>query len=754
MLLNTTLLDESYVLALAAQVTNLTAQVATLQASMALLLGRVVSPPPSPSPSPPSPLPPPKPPLPPYTSPPPLPPSPPPLPPSPPPPPSPPSSWLTGAQASSVVFTSGNDYFISGSFVMLSGRTLTIQPGARVFYAAGASITLKGATLAVAGTAALPILFAPMAGADGSAVRALVFSGGFNYTALSLQYTRFESIGTALLDDGSLGANVGVPQVVLVSFVSTSVVLSVGTLGNCTLVDTQVTLGWSLNTCANSYLQSFVVYNNVSMTGGGLTVSAGNNNCGGTSHIVSSTLVGTTVSLIGQIAYFAFDSVFLGGDGCSIYAPAGWWAATVVAVTASILNCTDLGTGWGTIKASHIFNVATFAADQASDTAFTFTPGGLTLAGSYSNCTFASVSNNASTGIFVNGALTMTGCTVSGASTLFQLAASITSVSIINSNLLSNLNTSAAAPPYVVVTASSRSVDFTNNFWGSTLQASAGALPAFIYDVFDNINLGEVLFQPLAAAPPPPSPPSPPSPPPSPPTQYANYPQSASITSFHTPAGFSLTSQTWANAVAGSTVASTSAVTLATNSGDGACSAFAFLTGSASSTIAFQANLTGAPYSVCAMSKYLIGGTSNGRIVQSRTGSLNWLLGHWGGQAGVSMFINSGNTQSNGYHNGIVLPNTNWVYACAAVSASGTVRVFVNGQDRSGAQDVSTAGAPGQLGVNLGGYAGEGSSFGIATLITWSGVALSVQELAAASAQLATTYSLQNDGTCATPPPA
>jgi hypothetical protein len=176
------------------------------------------------------------------------------------------------------------------------------------------------------------------------------------------------------------------------------------------------------------------------------------------------------------------------------------------------------------------------------------------------------------------------------------------------------------------------------------------------------------------------------------------------MTSFHTPAGFTQATQTWVNAVAGSAAASTSAVTLATNSGDGACSAFAFLTGSISSTIAFQASLTGAPYSVCMMSKFLIGGTSNGRIVQSRTGSTNWLLGHWGGQAGVSMFINSANTQSNDYHNGIVLPRTNWVYACAAVPASGTVRVFVNGQDRSGAQDFSTAGAPGQLGVNLGGF--------------------------------------------------
>jgi hypothetical protein len=115
------------------------------------------------------------------------------------------------------------------------------------------------------------------------------------------------------------------------------------------------------------------------------------------------------------------------------------------------------------------------------------------------------------------------------------------------------------------------------------------------------------------------------------------------------------------------------------------------------------------------------------------------------------MFINSANTQSNDYHNGIVLPRTNWVYACAAVPASGTVRVFVNGQDRSGAQDFSTAGAPGQLGVNLGGYAGEGSNFGIAALITWNS-ALSLTELAAASTLLATSYSLQS-GICAPPSP-
>jgi hypothetical protein len=265
--------------------------------------------------------------------------------------------------------------------------------------------------------------------------------------------------------------------------------------------------------------------------------------------------------------------------------------------------------------------------------------------------------------------------------------------------------------------------------------------------VANSYNLGDGYVTISRVSSPLPSPP-----PPTSTTQYANYPQPGSITSFHTPAGFSQASQTWFNAVTGSTSnASTSAVTLASNSGDGSCASFSFLTGSTTSTIAFQPSFAGAPYSVCVVSKYLVGGTSNGRILQSRTGSTNWLLGHWGGNAGVSTFVDSANTQSNDYHSGVVVPRTNWVYSCAAVPSSGTVRVNVNGQDYSGAQDYSTAGTPGQLGVNLGGYAGEGSNFGIAALITWNS-ALSLTELAAASALLATSYSLQS-GTCAPPSP-
>jgi hypothetical protein len=95
------------------------------------------------------------------------------------------------------------------------------------------------------------------------------------------------------------------------------------------------------------------------------------------------------------------------------------------------------------------------------------------------------------------------------------------------SNLWSSLDASNASAGYVVLNRSPYDASLTGNYWGDAFEAVTGttavtglpehALSSFIYDVYTDANLGEVLFAPLAAAPPPPSPtppPSPPSPPP------------------------------------------------------------------------------------------------------------------------------------------------------------------------------------------------------------------------------------------------
>jgi hypothetical protein len=132
--------------------------------------------------------------------------------------------------------------------------------------------------------------------------------------------------------------------------------------------------------------------------------------------------------------------------------------------------------------------------------------------------------------LVVNGLLAMADSMLDGFTTLFVFGPGSASVSVSNCLLLSSLNASASPPPYLVENNSPYSTNLSNNYWGDGFQAATGddsftglpvyVLSSFIYDVYSNVTVGEVLFAPFAAAPPPPLPPLPPpspSPPPLPP---------------------------------------------------------------------------------------------------------------------------------------------------------------------------------------------------------------------------------------------
>jgi hypothetical protein len=186
-----------------------------------------------------------------------MPPAPPPLPPAPPPHPAPPANTVTGAQSGNVTFLAGNIYYISGQFGILAGRTLTIQAGVSVLYAAGASIVIKGGGLSVLGTASAPVTFTPQPDTDGSSVLALVFKSGVDYGNVVLQNAVFSSLGQSIVDDTAAGSNVGV----------------LSSAANLTFFNTSVTF-WPPITVANlAILNSTASMSQTSLAGAILTGS-------------------------------------------------------------------------------------------------------------------------------------------------------------------------------------------------------------------------------------------------------------------------------------------------------------------------------------------------------------------------------------------------------------------------------------------------------------------------------------------------
>ena len=113
---------------------------------------------------------------------------------------------------------------------------------------------------------------------------------------------------------------------------------------------------------------------------------------------------------------------------------------------------------------------------------------------------------NVSTAFISSGALTVSGCTISGAGTLFDLQSNSNNVQVNSSNLWSSLNVSNASTGYVVINRSPYDASMAGNYWGDALEAvtSFNALSGqpvyrlsnFIYDVYKDATLGEVIYSP------------------------------------------------------------------------------------------------------------------------------------------------------------------------------------------------------------------------------------------------------------------
>ena len=94
----------------------------------------------------------------------------------------------------------------------------------------------------------------------------------------------------------------------------------------------------------------------------------------------------------------------------------------------------------------------------------------------------------------------MTGCTMSGADTLFTFSGTSGTPSASGCALLSTLTPSSGdPPPYIVNNMSPANVNLQNNYWGSAFAAEPAQLPRLIHDVFDDIAVGEVMYLPLSA---------------------------------------------------------------------------------------------------------------------------------------------------------------------------------------------------------------------------------------------------------------
>ena len=557
------------------------------------------------------------------------------MPPSPPPPP---ANTLSGVQDSNVVLSNAYNYFISGVFGMLAGATLTIQPGVNVYFLPGASIIIKGGGLKVQGTASSPVTFAPVPGTDGSGVTALSFSSGFNYSTMVLQNVLWQSVGQSIVDVTSSGANVGLLSAANLTFVNTS-----ATIWPPTTVLNLAVLNGAAVTLSQSLYASNITVNNALLTV--------NSRCYASS--VTVTQAGTLTvpydwSYLYNVAISAFSTLRL--QNAQIFG-ASFIDATVIAqrntwygistfltgarVTRSSVSAADSMT---LVSSAFVNSTLTSPTTTATGTTFTLDPvaGFAVQTGTFTGCTFSGT--GLGLGLVVSTALTMTNSTISGADTVLTLQATSTSVQVSGSRLLSTLNPSSAAPPYVVNNLSPYTTYLSNNYWGSALQAVTGtntqtgkpiyALNALVYDVFVNLNVGKATVLPFANASALPAPP---------PAMLssgssASVPQSG-LSLWYDASGFNPATQSWTSKLNNNITATVSGNGMAAliddggTANNGASCGFNYVAGPSTATITFPELLSPAwatstnfpvAFSVCSVSRYLgpDGITTNSRILQ------------------------------------------------------------------------------------------------------------------------------------------
>jgi hypothetical protein len=482
----------------------------------------------SPPPPPPPPAPPP-PPLPPFVSPPPRPPPSPPPPPAPPLPPAPPFNYLSGVQAGNVTFYSGSDVIISATFVVLTGRSLTIQPGVTVYYQAGASIVIKGAgVLSVQGTPDSPVMFTAAAGVDGSGVVALSLQNAFDYAGLLIQNVVWANLGAALVD---VGTNTGVVRGANWTLVNTTWATSLQTSLAGLLLSDAAALTFSMVDASSVALSSLActhssisvtAYGSVAFDSGALSgcaLSVNMNMNMGWSTGGGMTLSGVAIdasALAVKSAWgtsLSFTDCTLGASSITstlaFYGPVAYTflrstlRSSRFMCTGNYNTCTLAFDGSSLVDLSGLTSTIITAVSISSSVVSWSTPDGVSLINAVAaQSSFTGPGFGA--GITALGSFAMSACNVTGADTLLTFAPATTGTpTVTGCSLLSTVSpASGAAPPFVVNNRSPADVRVAGNFWGAEFTAAPSQLPSYIYDVFDDLTVGEVLYMPMAQAPP------------------------------------------------------------------------------------------------------------------------------------------------------------------------------------------------------------------------------------------------------------
>lgn len=433
------------------------------------------------------------------------------MPPPSPPPPNPISTpifnatTISQAQVGNLTLTAGN-FIINGQLGILSGRTLTIDRGVNLYFLPGASIVLRGCSLLVSGTFESPVTFLPYPGSDGSTTNALVFMGGFNYSAITFQNVVFMNLGSALSERSSAGDNFG-------SFVATNLTLMNTTI-SFTFAITISVLGFRLQsstfsvrytwniTCMDAVNSTIVfsTYASRSNTPSDLySLATDRYDIMLPAELHNSTLVETELifdagiySCCWHFAYVPIVEVY--DSRLSSFIATAIPRVGLERITDAFGNAFyDAWSAGSVFFFGCLFldvPVLTVSSTSLSSSLFYFNANssGFRLYGTQTetivvNCTF--IGTGSGIGFIVDGRLTMNSSIISGIDTLFLLNANTRNV-LVNNNTFSTPSLDST-PPFIVINNSPYDADFTGNFWGDRVISSS-----LIFDAFDDVSLGEV----------------------------------------------------------------------------------------------------------------------------------------------------------------------------------------------------------------------------------------------------------------------
>lgn len=370
-------------------------------------------------------------------------------------------------------------YFLQGDVQVASGATLTIEPGTSVFYYDSCKILVKGGAVVANGTAADSIRLSSFRSSQG--VTLLKFEGvdlstsQLSYLAFgnaleavrvgdeaehsqapvknsgTLSVTHFRLKGSSIVADGyQTSASVSLSYAEIESSLvhgtyprSEPIGISDAHIAYSTVKSDSYNKGVTLNSCTCSEVEFFIgcCGGNIAITGSTVSRSTFDGCCGnpitGPLSIVSSAVNDVNIDLP-NLQFDASSSTFTQTDSTD----------KITFGNGSISHCTFTGPNGGV---------------------------GLEVTG-YS-------------GYNIGGTAAIDSCKISGfsAGILFTGASTATANSC-------NLNGNA---PYAIRNACDKSIDATNNYWGTTDES---AIAGLIYDYADNIEFGTVSFTPYESS--------------------------------------------------------------------------------------------------------------------------------------------------------------------------------------------------------------------------------------------------------------